>query len=572
MLRERLRAQAQEIKTLKKTLEEERRKATSELKNTRYFYENILASMPGHVYWLNKDNVYLGCNDIQADYIGLDDRTEIVGLTNLDMPWAPAASVADDHNFFAMKRGEEITVEEESWMKHHGKKEIFLSKKVPLKNPDGEVIGILGVSFDITEKKEMERELRFANQKLEQANRVKTQFIENISHDIRTPITGLLGLAQSMYDRAQDDSAREESRSMIDATNQLLSLLNQVIDITQADYNGKEHTTEDFLLNEVINQQFDMLKPAIKDKHLKFSYFISPVVPNCLRGARILFERILLNLLSNAIKFTHKGYVQLDVDLSEQSTATDEPILEIRVKDSGIGIPQDQFEKIFENFTKLHPSYKGVYEGYGLGLYAVKQALERMGGEINVESKLDEGSCFTITLPFKLGNHTNIKSLSKDNVKKLLKPSVKLSTKAVNHPLKTTVHGKLERANLLLIEDQPLAARAVIHLLKGLGCQVTHAHDGEQSLELLEKTNFDLIIADIGLPRMSGLDVAKHIRSQSNSRVAKTPIIALTSHITHTKKNICIEAGMQDMFTKPLTISTAQDILDRYVPLRELSV
>jgi len=186
-----------EIIRLKELLDLERCKIVSELLEKDY-YEDILAHVPGHVYWLNKENIYLGCNDLHAKNAGLSSRHDVVGKRNSDMPWKDQAEEIDALNIKAMKSGVPISREEHAVL--NGEKLIFLSQKVPMRNKSGEIIGILGISVDITEQKKLHTELQLAKNAADVANKAKTEFIANMSHDIRTPLSGVVGMSQLLID------------------------------------------------------------------------------------------------------------------------------------------------------------------------------------------------------------------------------------------------------------------------------------------------------------------------------------------------------------------------------------
>lgn len=252
----------EKIRQLTLSLEDEKLKFKNELQAAHDYYENIIALMPGHVYWLDKNNVFLGCNDLQAKSAHLQSRKEIVGKTNYDMPWKDQAEILNKLNKLVMETGIPHTAEEYA-VKAEGMG-IYHSQKVPLRNQRDEIIGVLGISLDITEHKKMEAALRRAKENAEVANQAKTEFIENMSHDIHTPLSGIVGMSRLLEEKAEDPERKQYARWIHESGEQLLDLLNGVMEIVAAD-NLRE--------NDVHEELFELRK-NIKD----IAYLVQPTL------------------------------------------------------------------------------------------------------------------------------------------------------------------------------------------------------------------------------------------------------------------------------------------------------
>jgi signal transduction histidine kinase len=309
-----------------------------------------------------------------------------------------------------------------------GKKHTHLSKKEPLLDEKNNVIGVIGISMDITQRKRLEEQLKISNA-------VKKEFIANMSHDLRTPITGIMGMftdllhEASKIQHARDgenqlawgacdellknllDRVEKNSSIGLGAVDGLLNLCNEILETVRLESDTAKMPVEAFSLEAVISAVMDLVKPTALEKDLTLRMHIENDLPTYLFGSARYLSKTLLNIISNALKFTDKGSITVSSKLISTSNTTfkkgDSIHLTITVQDTGIGIPKDKFETIFEHFSRLSPSYKGQYKGYGLGLYSVKQYVNAMGGTIAVQSELGKGTDFILTLPFRVDDHAD---------------------------------------------------------------------------------------------------------------------------------------------------------------------
>lgn len=365
-------------------------------KDTEIFsLKNIIALMPGNVYWLDKNGVYLGCNHNVAKILKLSSCDTIVGKTNRDLLAESYAKVADEINQWVMSHDKEHVVEEQGF-NVHGEPAIYLSKKMPLHNHDGEVIGLLGISMDITERKQIEEALKVAKQKAETANQIKSQFLAMVSHEMRIPLTAILGIAKFM-DVKHPSRQKAQIKQMIESGSYLLSLINNVLDFSKLEENQFKLSYSSICLNELIDETIQILSISAQQKAIKLISDNDNKIPIVLGDDRAL-KQILINLIGNAIKFTERGHIRVQLRCLEQNTTSIR--IRIAVEDNGIGIPNDKLELIFDAFRQVEDVYTRKFGGTGIGLTITKKLVELMGGTIAVKSKVGEGSTFFCDFSF----------------------------------------------------------------------------------------------------------------------------------------------------------------------------
>lgn len=381
-------------------------KAKQETENRLAMLENVIAVMPGNVYWMNKEGVYLGCNDNQARAIGFSSRDQIIGKRNSEISGFLIPEVLDPINEEIMNFGKTIITEEPAIL--NGVSATYLSHKVPLLNGKGEIIGMVGVSVDITDRKKAENDLKRAKETAVTANKAKTEFLYNMRHDLRTPFSGILGVAELLENSEEDPQKKKTLGYITQASQVLLDQLNQIFEFIHSENGQLPILEKQFNLHQLISNTFKMMKPAAKNKSLKFTSELDEKIPQLFIGDDVRTQRILINLISNSIKFTENGYVKLLTKLVKRDDKN--ILIEFIVEDSGIGIPEEKRNLIFEQFNRLTSSYSGIYPGKGLGLRMVKKFLDEINGEVQVESNHSGGSIFKVFIPFKQSLLNNLEA------------------------------------------------------------------------------------------------------------------------------------------------------------------
>ncbi|MBN1684437.1 MAG: PAS domain-containing protein [Gammaproteobacteria bacterium] len=371
------------------------------------YLKNIIKVLPGNIYWKDRKGHFMGCNKNVLEMHGFVDESQIIGKSYselLEKKYLASIKNIDQE----IMESDQPQILEEAGFDKDGNEAVYLSHKVPLHNSEGRVIGLLGVSLDITQRKKAEQALKIAKEEAEAANKAKTQFIANMEHDLRTPSAGIYGLLDQMAKSEKDPERKNIFTLLSQAAEKLLNIYDSILQFTRIETGDLPILEKKFSPRELVNDIIALEKPAAIEKKLEFSLTIDDDIPDIIMGDPIRLNRILVNLLSNAIKFTQKGFVKVKVQLAEKIKPRG-VLLKFIVEDSGIGIPQDQQSRIYEKFVRLDPSNRGIYRGTGLGLTIVKQFVNDLGGEIDLVSRVSKGSTFSIVLPFKLSIQTHPK-------------------------------------------------------------------------------------------------------------------------------------------------------------------
>ncbi|ELE8119958.1 response regulator [Vibrio fluvialis] len=383
------------------------------------------------------------------------------------------------------------------------------------------------------------RELKIAQQQAEQANQSKSQFLAMMSHELRTPLNAVLGLIDLLRDDS-DAYQQEMLEQMENSAELLLVIINDILDLSRIESGHFELQRHWISLSKKLQHALEYHSQVAQAKDIKFNVKASICEQFEYWVDSVRLTQILFNIIGNAIKFTHQGFV--DVSLV---TARDR--LEIEVRDSGIGIDNERIEHLFSPFIQADTSITRNYGGTGLGLAITKHLVELMGGTIKVNSKLGEGSLFTISIPLE-----------------------SRSTAAVNENAgqlsDTKTYDALDNnKHILVVEDTKTNQMVIQLLLNRMGYNVTIANNGQHAIELIEKNrSFDLIFMDISMPIMDGIQATRILRSQRLT----TPIIALTAHSMNSDHQNCLAAGMNDIVLKPIRSKELQRISDRYLNRR----
>ncbi|MCD6056072.1 MAG: two component system histidine kinase [Gammaproteobacteria bacterium] len=557
------------------------------------FLAEVLSRLPSYIFWKDRDCTYLGCNKTYSDSVGLPSPREIIGKTDYDLPWSKEESDAyraDDQEVMRMNRPK-INFEE-AQTTAEGKKITLLTSKVPLTDDNGEVIGILGIYNDITELKSAQNLLIEAKDKADIANKAKSEFIANMSHDLRTPMTGVLGMIEILRDTIKkaanlikpnstlslDDYRStfetlliqiEEYASIAKTSSvTLINFFNEILEVLQLETTRSLPKPAIFNLPNLIQKNVDLFLSMATHKKITLSYRIAESVPIYVESIYSYLDRCLSNLIGNGLKFTEKGYVKILVTLEDEKKtykAGDFTTIVIRVMDSGIGIPNDKFDTIFENFSRLTSSYDGIYPGTGLGLYTVKRYVEAMGGEIKVNSEIGKGSCFTLRLSLKAARPSDETSMKRQPLfPQPAQPAVVTNLTTSEKP------GVANQASsVLVVEDNIPAAMVVRSMLNSLHWPTDLAKTGAQAVQMASQTDYDFILMDVGLPDFSGIEATKQIRSLNSPR-SQVPIIALTGHGNDPqRRQEALDSGMQEVLTKPATLPDLENIVKRFAHTKD---
>ncbi|MGE4542513.1 MAG: CheR family methyltransferase [Pedobacter sp.] len=409
---------------------------------------------------------------------------------------------------------------------------------------------LLGIA-DITEQKKIEDYLRRAKQAADDTSRAKSEFLANISHEIRTPMTVIISalnfLEEAPLDPDQNHLVEMASRS----AQNLLDLLDDLLDFSKIEVDKIKIHFEPLDLWQNVEDAVDILKLEAEKKGLEFSWHIAEDVPSTVLGDRKRLRQVLVNLVGNALKFTEMGHIDVTLKTSSMASSKDTPALLFSVQDTGIGISAEDITRLFKNFTQLDSSTTRQYGGTGLGLAICRGLVERMGGKIWVESRPGEGSTFFFTLPLQVPNG-------------LAKETSQERESREPTEITSTVAGILS-AKILLGEDDDSIRELVGLLLKTWGWEVIFAENGCEALDKHLAENPDLILMDLQMPVMDGLQAVRKIREREAGQGRRVPVIGLTAHARKQERDQCLEAGMDDVLTKPIDLQKMQTLIRGYL-------
>jgi PAS domain S-box-containing protein len=540
---------------------EELARANAALERTQQLLDAFLEFIPDDVYFKDMDSRIVRVSKAMARSCGLDDPTQAVGKTDFDFfPEHLARQKFEDEQAI-IQTGIPLLEKEEQSPVADGTRAWVLTNKVPLRDGSGKIVGTMGISHDITARKQTAEELARkadelarTNTELEElaqaahaASLAKGEFLANMSHEIRTPLNGIIGMTDLTLETQLTSEQRDYLQTVKLSADSLLTVINDILDFSKIEAGKVDLESLDFDLNECIEGALKTLALRADDKGIELLCDVAPDVPEMVVGDPGRLRQILINLIGNALKFTPEGEVSLKVQ-AEPSEADRGTLLHFTVTDTGIGIPAEKLDAIFESFSQADTSTTRVFGGTGLGLSICRRLVEMMGGRIWVESELGVGSRFHFTA------HLGVTAARRAPTQNTAAPEI--------------LHG----VKVLIVDDNRTNRRILEGLLQRWGMDTGSAGDGESALAELARAHsssqpYALVLSDMNMPKMDGFGLVGEIKQHPELRAAT--IMMLTSGGNQGDAARCGELGIAAYLLKPVRQSELRDAIAKVLHDRD---
>ncbi|VEL98249.1 PAS/PAC sensor hybrid histidine kinase [Alteromonas sp. 76-1] len=480
---------------------------------------SIIDASPDLIYYRNEEGRFAGCNRIAELMTGKTEQ-ELLGLTPTDVYEEDLARqiVASDHEVLETN----ASITEELWLRFaDGRRRYFEMKRVPFFDKEGNRLGLLSFGRDMTERKQAENAAA-------KASTDKTRFIATISHELRTPLNGIVGLSRMLRDTELSEEQFSWVSTIYASAITLGNIFNDIIDLDKLDRDKVELSLKTVSLRDFTEELSSIIRLLAGDKQLELKTTIKEPLPRLVEVDGTRLRQILWNILFNAVKFTQKGHVSLSIESTKPEN--DLAFVTFVIEDTGVGIPEEEIEKIFAMYYQVdHPDHQSA-TGTGIGLAICKQMVDLMKGNIKVTSVVGKGTRFEIELP------------------------VEISKKPMQ-----VAQLQVSDLNILLVEDIELNVMVAKALLEKMGQKVDVAMTGQEAIDKARANQYDLILLDIQLPDMTGFDVASTLHEED--LVMQTPIVALTANVIK-KREEYLQNGMDDIIAKPIKKSRVIEVFN----------
>ena len=385
------------------------------------------------------------------------------------------------------------------------------------------------------------------------ANRAKSEFLANMSHELRTPMNSIVGFSEVLSEMELADEPRAFVKMIAQSGSSLLELINDLLDFSRIESGELEIEKQEFSVGDMLAEIESIMRPTAIQKGIDFEILQCDLMGQTLKTDRIRLRQCLMNLISNAVKFTHKGHVYVNVSTEEFA---DGHIVCFDVEDTGIGIPADKLEMIFDSFTQADGAMNRKYGGTGLGLAITKRLSELIGGDLSVKSEEGKGSVFSVRVP------AGTQQAGKDAVWNKYKQIDELNDESILIPVEKGSF--MANGKILVAEDNPSNQKLMTILLQKMDLEVTVAEDGQKAIEKCESNTYDLILMDMQMPNVNGYEATRQLRSQD----VQTPIIAVTANAMMGDEEKCLEAGCDGYISKPIDRMKLAEVINAHLSVQ----